>query len=199
MPQPAGQQVRRNPAQQPQRPQRQAPAPVQPDPEPEADDLDEDPFAPQAVGNGDWNASDDEDLPDVINLEDAPDAPERRILRPGNYLGYVDTVEYGRGAKGPMLTWLLRLSDPETGEDVPISFWTSFSEGAISRSKKTLKRLAPDLDFRSFNPHEAQDLFGGMNIRARVRVRTNPPDHDYPGPQNNVRDIEPAPEQFLEQ
>jgi hypothetical protein len=190
MPAPQGQQVRRNPAQRPgQQPARQQ----APEPEPQVldEDLPEAPFGQDADG--------EEDLPEVINLEDAPDAPEREVLPAGLYNGYVDTVEYGRGGKGPMLTWLLRVYRLDDGEEVPLYFWTSFSEGAIGRSKKTLKRLAPDLDFRSFNPHQAQDIFGGMNVRVRVRVRNNPPDHDYPGPQNQVRDIEPAPESFLEQ
>jgi hypothetical protein len=209
---PAPQQVRRNPAQRPGQAQQPSQRPVQqqrqaPPPQPvvqEAPAQEEDPFAQQgaqAADDGYYEQSDAiaGDLPDVINLEDAPDAPERVVIPAGLYQGYVDTVDYGPSNAGdPMLTWLLRVVDPTTGEEVPLYFWTSFGEKAIGYSKKTLKKLAPDLDFRNFDPHAAQEMFSGMNVRIRVRVKTNGPNHAYPGKQNEVRDIEPLPESFLQ-
>jgi hypothetical protein len=209
MPAPQQQQVRRNPAQRPGQAQQPSQRPVQqqaPQQQVAPQQPAEDPFAQQGVQSADTDQGYYEqsdaiagDLPDIINLEDAPDAPERVIIPAGLYQGYVDTVDYGPSNAGdPMLTWLLRVNDPNTGEEVPLYFWTSFGPKAIGYSKKTIKKLAPDLDFRQFDPHAAQEMFSGMNVRIRVRVKTNGPNHAYPGKQNEVRDIEPLPEQFLQ-
>jgi len=143
----------------------------------------------------------DEDLPEVVNLEDAPDAPAREVIPGGLYNGYIDTVEYKRSQKGnAMLECMLRLWKPD-GDEATLFYHMTLTGNdiAVGRSKQTLKKLLPDLDFRTFNPHTANELLSGKQIRAKVRVKVNPPNHDYPGPQNQIRDIEPLPEQFLEQ
>jgi hypothetical protein len=120
------------------------------------------------------------------------------VLPAGTYNGYVSSVEYGKSQRSgqPMLTW--RLAVPlEDGTEHPLFMHTSFGEKAISRTKRQIQRLAPGIDLTQFRPGEADQVFGGMDVRIVVRVQNNPPTHEYPGKRNNVRELLPAAESFL--
>jgi hypothetical protein len=188
------QQQRRNPARPVQGAPQRAPQ-FQPEPEPE-----EDPFAQsfQGGGNADYGDDQDANLPDVFDLSDIAE-PEFEVLPAGTYEGYVDSVEYGASQRSgnPMLTWRVVVARPTDGTDFNLSVHTSFSEKAIARTKQQLLKLKPDLDLKTFRPAEANDIFGGMNVRVVVRVQNNPPNHEFPGKRNQVRELLPSAESFI--
>jgi hypothetical protein len=200
MPQTPNQQQRRNPAQAPQgRPQR-APEPPVEETELQDEDLPEDPFA-QAFDQGEDNgyqASDEENLPDVFDLSDIAE-PEFEVLPAGTYEGYVDSVEYGVSQRSgmPMLTWRIVVARPSDGTDFNLLMHTSFSEKAIGRTKQQLVKLKPDLDLKEFRPGDSGEVFGGMTVRVVVRIQNNPPNHEFPGKRNQVRELLPAQGSFL--
>jgi hypothetical protein len=140
-------------------------------------------------------------MPDTIDLSDVPDQPEFEVIPQGTYDGTVDSIEYARSQRtsDPMLTWFLRvhIHEQEGDRDVPMRLYTSFGERAISRTKRQLQALAPELDLATFRPSQADEIFGGMSVRVRVRVQNNPPTHDYPGRRNNVQSLLPAAEAFV--
>lgn len=98
-----------------------------------------------------------------------------------------------------MLTWRIIVAKPPDGTDFPLTMHTSFSEKAISRTVQQLKRLKPDLDLKEFKPYDAGEIFGGMNVRVVVRIQNNPPNHEFPGKRNQIRELLPQAGSFLDQ
>jgi hypothetical protein len=201
VPQTPNQQQRRNPAQRPSGPPQRAPqAPVLEETE-QDDQSSEDPFDQAFAGDaegGYQGQDDDENLPDTFDLSDIAE-PEFEVLPAGTYEGYVDSVEYGVSQRSgqPMLTWRIIVARPSDGTDFNLLMHTSFSDKAISRTKQQLLKLKPDLDLKSFRPGDAGETFGGMNVRVVVRVQNNPPNHEFPGKRNQVRELLPAQGSFL--
>jgi len=96
-----------------------------------------------------------------------------------------------------MLTWRIIVARPTDGTDFNLLMHTSFSEKAIARTKQQLVKLLPDMDLANFRPGDAAEIFGGMNVRVVVRIQNNPPNHEFPGKRNQVRELLPAAGSFL--
>jgi hypothetical protein len=165
------------------------------------EDLPEDPFAQALAGEdsqGYVGGDDDEDLPEVFDLSDIAE-PVYEVLPAGTYEGYVDNVEYGNSQRSgnPMLTWRIVVARPSDGTDFNLLMHTSFSDKAIARTKQQLIKLKPDLDLKEFRPADSGEVFGGMNVRVVVRIQNNPPNHEFPGKRNQVRELLPAAGSFL--
>lgn len=121
----------------------------------------------------------------VLDLESAVE-PAREIWRPGTYDGTIVSVEPAVSqAKGnPMLTWQIEISDPQSDKTRNVRFYTVLVGDGAGRTKRTIKRVAPDLDLSSFRPADADGLLAGLPCRVILRVGR------YQGErQNNVSDV----------
>jgi len=115
--------------------------------------------------DADEEAEDEEDededgLPEVFDLSDVPDQPEFEVIPPGIYDGVIEEVRYGesQSSGNPMLTWVLQADvEKEDGTFRQQTLWyhTTLSGGGLSRTKRTLMRLDPELDLSEFAPAEA--------------------------------------------
>lgn len=151
--------------------QRAPQPPPQAEPEPEQYE-EEDPFADQETesyaGNSDNGDFDFDSM--VLDLENVEE-PVRDIWPNGTYPAIIESVEPDVSqAKGnPMLVWQLHLSDPSTGKEKNRRYYTVLVGDGAGRTKRSIKRVAPDLDLSQFRPNDAGDLLSGLECRAVLR------------------------------
>lgn len=141
-----------------------------------------DPFLDEALDLGDNSGA------DVLDLSDVPDNIEFEVWPSGLYDAVVDDVEYGRSQRSnsPMLTWKLQVNRGD-GKTRILYYYTTLSGDGLSRTKRSLVRVAPDIDLRNFVPQDAGLLLSGKYCQAKVKVST------YEGSRRNqVSDILPA-------
>lgn len=90
-----------------------------------------------------------------------------------------------------MLTWILKLDYEE--KERTLRFYTTLKGDGAGRTKATLARLDPELDFSTLAPNDMDELFGGMEVMIRVTIR--PDREDRKLKRNNVADITPIEEE----
>lgn len=131
----------------------------------------------------------DEDLPEVFDLADVPDEPERVLIPAGTYDATIEEVNYelSKTSNNPMLTWVLKIRDKD-GNDFPgrLFFHTTLAGDGFSRTKRTLLRVDPELDLKNFRPRDCNDAYSGMDVRAKIRIE--PPRGGY-GKRNGVVEL----------
>lgn len=135
--------------------------------------------------------ADEDELPEIFDLSAVPDEPEYELLPAGIYPGVVDEVRYelSQASNNPMLTWVLKVERPEGGE-ATLFFHTTLAGKGLSRSKRTIQRLDPELDLSEFRPDDADEHFSGMDIRTKVRIQNS---KEY-GKRNGVVELYPSEE-----
>jgi hypothetical protein len=124
----------------------------------------------------------------VLDLESAVE-PAREVWNPGTYEGTIVSVEPAVSqAKGnPMLTWTIEITHPHSGQTRNVRFYTVLVGDGAGRTKKTIKKVAPDLDLSQFRPNDADDLLSGLACRVVLKIGR------YQGEKNNnVTDVLPA-------
>lgn len=107
----------------------------------------------------------------------------------GNYQAIVDDVIYGNSQRSgnPMWTWTFEVCEGEyTGRK--LFFHSPFTPNMISRVKRVLTRVAPELANTKFNPKEVAESGALLGKRATLRVDVR----KYEGEnRNNVKDVLP--------
>lgn len=124
----------------------------------------------------------------VINLNEVGDSTFEAIPR-GMYNCVVDELsfEHSQRSGNPMWSWRLEVEDGDYAGR-KLFFHTVFAGDGLSRTKKTISRVAPELLEGPFNPQEVADngTLVGRRVKARVDIRP------YEGEQrNNVKDLFP--------
>lgn len=123
----------------------------------------------------------------VVNLADVEEDKGFEVVPRGVYSAVVDSVEFGYSQRSgnPMWTWRFEISDGEYAGR-KLFFHSTFNEGGLPRTKKTLSRVAPELLEGAFSPEAIADdgVLLGKECQLRVDIRK------YEGqPRNNVRDV----------
>lgn len=129
----------------------------------------------------------------VLNLDDvSEDGPTFEALSPGIYNCVVENTEYGPSQKGnPMITWVFKVIDPQYEGRLLFNHTTLNNDVGISRLKRILARVVPDVNMSAFNPQEFCDNADAIGLPCRVKVRIRP----YQGQKrNDVTDILPPSE-----
>lgn len=161
--------------------------------EPAEEEEETTPFDASAAGDDQGEEEYDEDnLPEIIDMSGVQ-AASFSIVPRGRYQGYINSVEYGlsQSSSQPMLTWELKF-DYEDKERT-LRFYTTLTGDGAPRSKATISRLNPEIDFATFAPDDADEMFGGMDVIIAVAV--GPDREDRKLKRNNVRDIYPLDEE----
>lgn len=168
-------------------------APVVEEEDDEEEEEEEEEFADQSEEEED--EEDEDELPEIFDLSAVPDEPEYELMPAGMYPGTIDEVRYelSQASNNPMLTWVCKVERPEGGT-ATLFFHTTLAGKGMSRAKRTLQRLDPELDLSEFRPDEADEIFGQMEIRAKVRIENS---KEY-GKRNGIVEIYPA-EEFAEE
>ncbi len=139
-----------------------------------------DPLDPDAIGNEAAEA--DDNL--VLDLEDVSDElPKFEAIPAGTYNCVIENTEYGPSKKGnPMITWTLKVLDPPYDSRYLFYHTVLNSDAGLTRLKRMLTRVLPDIDLGKFNPSVfARDGEGlGHMCRAKVRIKQG---------QNNITDV----------
>ncbi len=185
----------RNPAGRPPQQLQPRPQPKAPEPEPEEEQFEapQDDQFDQAFSNdqaGEFDEAEGEgDEYDfdsmVLDLENVED-PKRIVFPPGTYPATIESVtpDVSQAKGNPMLVWQLQVTNPKTGESRGMRYYTVLTGDGAGRTRKTIKKVAPDTDLSAFRPSEADDLFSGLECRAVVKRGR------YNGePTNNVQDL----------
>lgn len=139
------------------------------------------------------NQSDDGDNM-VLDLDDVnEDGPGFEALPPGIYNCIIENTEYTMSSNNnPMITWVFKVVDAEGEGRLLFNHTVLNNEVGISRLKRTLTRVVPDVDLKAFNPKQFCDEGVAIGLPCRVKVTIRP----YQGEKrNNVTDVlQPADE-----
>ncbi len=92
------------------------------------------------------------------------------LIKKGIYNAEVDQLDFGlsKSSGAPMFTFLFRITDGEF-ENRKLYFYASFSPKAMSGTKTTLMRIAPDIFGERFVPETVAN--SGMVLGRRVRIK----------------------------
>lgn len=148
-------------------------------------------FEDQDADEETYEDDDDDDFSAVMDISEAEE-PVFEVMPPGTYDALIEDIEAGRSSKGnKMLTWRVTVQD-QKGKDRTLYFYTMLTPDGIGRTKKTIRRVAPDYDLTQFVPANIGEELSGMACRVVLRIRP------YQGQKrNNVTDLlAPSPEQF---
>jgi len=138
----------------------------------------------------------------VLNLDDVSDElPKFEPIPPGVYDAIVENVEFGnsQNSGSPMLTFQFRITDPDYENRMLFYHTVLNKESGLSRLKRLLVRVAPDVPLNGFNPAKFADegVILGYPCRLKVNIRS------YKGEKrNNVVDVlapEDSPTGFLDE
>lgn len=101
-----------------------------------------------------------------------------------------------------MLTFAVKFDVDTTDEDGnevakerTLRYYATLRGEAAGRSKALLQKLDPEIDFSTFAPGDADERFGGMDVRIRVTIR--PDRDDRKVKRNNIADMEPLSEEDI--
>ena len=135
----------------------------------------------------------------VLNLEDVDEeGPGFEPLRPGIYDAVVENTEFGPSSNNnPMITWVFKVTDPEYEGRLLFFHTTLNNDFGVSRLKRILVRVLPEIDMAEFSPRQFCDRGEAIGYPCRVRVNIRP----YQGQKrNNVTDVLPPSEgSFLDE
>lgn len=137
----------------------------------------------------------------VVDLSGIDEDVKFEVIPRGKYPGVVSAVsfEFSQSSGNPMFSWELEI---ESGEykGRKLFYHTVFkgAQGALARTKRTLKIVAPNLVDAQFDPQEVADEGSLLGARVTIVVDIKP----YQGEKrNNVKDLLPPTEggeDFLE-
>lgn len=150
-----------------------------------------------ANGNGTGGYESEDDLPTVLDLSQVKPATFE-VVPKGTYPGYIDEVIYGLSqAKNlPMLTFICKFDYGEDDDGAPkertLRYYATLEGDALPRTVAFLNKLKPDLDMAAFEPDNADEIFGGMDVDLRITIR--PDREDRKIRRNNIADIIPVEE-----
>ena len=167
------------------------PASTRPKPEPEEETT---AFDAQE-GDEEGFLENEGELPQIIDLSDV-EAATYEVVPRGLYEGYIDSIEYGlsQSKNLPMLTWVLKFD--HEGKERTLRYYTTLTGDGAGRTKATLARLDPQLDLAALEPDAMDEHFSGLEVRLRVTVR--PDRDDRKVMRNNVADVYPLEEEFVQ-
>lgn len=140
-----------------------------------------DPFLDSAL---DIDSDDDA----ILDLSEVPDSINFETWPAGVYDAVVEDVEYGRSQRSnkPMLTWHMKLTRND-GKERTMFHYSVLEGDGLPRTKRTIMRVAPDIDLREFKPSRAGELFAGKLCQVRVKIGT------FEGTRRNqISDVLPA-------
>jgi hypothetical protein len=121
----------------------------------------------------------------VLDLESAEE-PAREVWPAGTYNATIESVspDVSQAKGNPMLVWQLQVESKDGSKTRGMRYYTVLVGDGAGRTKRTIKRIAPDTDLSSFRPNDADNLFAGLPCRAVVKIGR------YNGERNNnVADI----------
>lgn len=126
----------------------------------------------------------------VLNLDDVDEkGPGFEALKPGVYDCVIENTEFGESKKGnPMITWVLKVTDPNYEGRLLFNHTTLNNNMGIARLKRILVRVVPDVDLAQFNPKAFCDNGEAIGLPCRAKVSIQ----NYQGEKrNNVKEILP--------
>lgn len=125
--------------------------------------------------------ADDDNL--VLNLDGvSEEMPVLEALPPGVYDCIVENTEFGPSSKGnPMITWVFKVVDPQYDGRLLFNHTVLNNTAGLSRLKRILVRVVPDLSLSGFNPRQFCDEGTALGYPCRVKVRIRP----YQGQRRN--------------
>ena len=131
-------------------------------------------------GNGNENL--------VLNLDGvSEEAPQLEALPVGTYECIVDNVEFGNSSSGnPMITWKFKVVDPQYSNRTLYFHNVLNQDFGLSALKRTLVRVCPDVDLKTFNPAVFCDEGTALGLPCRVKVKIKKYKGQY---RNNVDDV----------
>lgn len=102
------------------------------------------------------------------------DLPKFEVIPAGNYNCIIENTEYAPSKAGnPMITWTLRVTDAPYSKRFLYYHTVLNSEAGLTRLKRLMVRLLPDVDLGTFRParfcDEGHAL--GVALKAKVRIR----------------------------
>lgn len=132
-------------------------------------------------GNGDESM--------VMDLTDvSEEGPEREPLPAGVYPCIFENTEHGKSnnSGNPMISWTLRVTDPEYEGRFLFYHTVLNKQSGISRLKRLLVRAVPEVDLGSFDPKRFCEEGRALGLPCRAKVRVKP----YQGRRtNDVQEI----------
>lgn len=144
----------------------------------------------EQTGNDAMNLEDD-GL--VLNLDGVDEEmPGFEALPPGTYDCVVENTEFAPSSKGnPMITWVFKVIDPQYDGRLLFYHTVLNSDAGLSRLKRTLIRVVPDINMGEFRPNAFCNEGQALGYPCRVKVSVKP----YQGQKrNNVTDVLPPSE-----
>jgi len=129
----------------------------------------------------------------VLNLTDvSEEKPRFEAMPAGVYNCIIDNVEYSISqADNPMLTFTFRVVDEEYDGRLLFYHTVLNKESGLSRLKRLLVRVCPDIDLSHFDPAAFADTGDALGLPLKVKVRVR----SYKGERRNeVTDVLPPDE-----
>lgn len=129
----------------------------------------------------------------VLNLEDIDEeGPAYEAIPAGVYDAIVENTEFGLSSnQNPMITWVFKVLHPEYEGRLLFNHTTLNHERGRQNLKRTLVRVVPDVDLKTFNPQKFCDEGVAIGYPCRVKVRIRP----YQGQKRNeVQEVLPPSE-----
>jgi hypothetical protein len=119
-------------------------------------------------------AQDDDQDSLVLDLDDVDEkGPAFEVLPVGIYDCVVENTEFGNSSAGnPMISWTLKVIDPQYEGRLLFYHTTLHNEQGRARLKRILLRAYPDLSLKGFSPKkfcEDGDALGAP-CRAKVKI-----------------------------
>jgi hypothetical protein len=163
------QQVRRTPAQPPQRPGQ---APSRPAPQVESPTEDEEEVEDPFAAEDQVFSQDGGGLDEPLNMEDVEERAGRELIPSGVYDCYVESAEAGFSKAGnAMITWRLQAQLPDGGSYL-VFLHTTNSEKDQPRLKAYVNIAAPgEVDWKTETLRQIADKLPGKWVRAKLRVQ----------------------------
>lgn len=156
---------------------------------------------PDAIDLEGTNNGDSADSNLVLDLDGvSSELPKFEAMPPGVYDAIIENVEYGnsQSSGNPMLTFQFRITDERFNNRMMFYHTVLNADSGLSRLKRLLVRVAPEVNLSGFNPSKFADSGEILGFPCRLKLNVRP----YKGEKrNNVQDVlapEESPTSFLD-
>lgn len=124
----------------------------------------------------------------VMDLSDVDeDGPDFEPIPAGVVDAIVENTEYKKSQSGnPMIVWTFKVTEPDYQGRYLFYHTVLNKQFGISRLKRVLVRVAPDVEFKGFNPKQFCEEGKALGLPARLKISVG----TYDGkPTNDVKDV----------